>query len=156
MYCVPRQEMACPTGPTTVDASKHVTSSMKHANGEPSVTDQQSISTQSISPSQQSSPQQNVPRKNDTVKILRVAEILDAAREGSDLSQPLKEALEQALCDVWARIIADPETYVMTRDEFAIFNFFQHLQLDDDAREIGRIARKNYWDHSWGSRRKSH
>ncbi|KAI0891360.1 hypothetical protein F4806DRAFT_501085 [Annulohypoxylon nitens] len=148
--------MVCPIGPTTVDTSEHLASSMTHVNGEAGITDQQSISTLSISPPQQSSPQQSLSEKDESVKIFKVADILDAAREGSDLSEPgLKEVLEQALCDVWTKIIANPETYVMTRDEFAVFNYFQHLQLDNDAKEIGRMARKNYWDNSWGSRRKS-
>jgi hypothetical protein len=74
-----------------------------------------------------------------------VAQALEIARESPDgASDPTISAiLENALSQIWARVQAQPNSYVMTRNEFAVFNFFQHLfEGDKDA----IAARKRYWD----------
>ncbi|KID98825.1 hypothetical protein MAJ_05206, partial [Metarhizium majus ARSEF 297] len=75
-----------------------------------------------------------------------VAQALEIARESPDgASDPtVSKILEGALSQIWGKVQAEPNSYVMTRDEFAVFNFFQHRFIgDNDAVE----ARKRYWDN---------
>ena len=75
-----------------------------------------------------------------------VAQALEIARESPDGAQDptVSKILEQALAHIWARVQAQPDAYVMTRDEFAVFNFFQH-RFVGDRHAMG--ARKRYWDN---------
>lgn len=62
----------------------------------------------------------------DGVGTLTYQRAIDIARntEG-DLDPNVSAYLETALADIWARIQANPTTYVLTRDEFPVFNFFR-------------------------------
>lgn len=75
-----------------------------------------------------------------------VAQALDIARDGAEGadSPTVSATLETALAAIWHRIQARPASYVMTRDEFAVFNYFQHRFLGD---RLAIAARKRYWDH---------
>ncbi|KHN96960.1 uncharacterized protein MAM_05069 [Metarhizium album ARSEF 1941] len=75
-----------------------------------------------------------------------VAQALEIARESPDgASDPtVSKILENALAQIWGKVRDQPNTYIMTRDEFAVFNFFQHRFVgDNDA--VG--ARRRYWDN---------
>jgi len=75
-----------------------------------------------------------------------VAQALEIARESPDgASDPtVRNILENAISRVWSSILAQPDSYVMTRDEFAVFNYFQHRF---DGNQIAQQARKRYWDN---------
>ena len=74
-----------------------------------------------------------------------MVDALELARDSCDgVYDPIvRKILEQALSHIWAKIQAHPEAYVMTRNEFAIFNFFQHRFTGNI---IATMARKRYWD----------
>ncbi|EQL03763.1 hypothetical protein G6O67_004425 [Ophiocordyceps sinensis] len=76
-----------------------------------------------------------------------VAQALEIARESPDgASDPtVSKILEHALAHAWGKVAAQPESYVMTRDEFAVFNFFQHRFTGDG---VAVAARKRYWDNA--------
>ncbi|KAH7326037.1 hypothetical protein B0I35DRAFT_474741 [Stachybotrys elegans] len=76
-----------------------------------------------------------------------VAQALEIARESPDGAQDptVSKILEQALSNIWAKVQAQPSSYVMTRDEFAVFNFFQN-RFTGNATAI--MARRRYWDHA--------
>lgn len=78
-----------------------------------------------------------------------VAQALEIARDSADgASDPtVRTILENALAQVWSQISANPDSYVMTRDEFAVFNYFQHRFADD---KVAQEARKRYWDNMSG------
>ncbi|KAK4549741.1 hypothetical protein LTR36_005042 [Oleoguttula mirabilis] len=61
----------------------------------------------------------------DGVGSLNYQRAIDIARntEG-DLDPTVDEYLERAVSDIWERIQGQPETYVLTKDEFAVFNFY--------------------------------
>ncbi|KAK5127571.1 hypothetical protein LTR85_006911 [Meristemomyces frigidus] len=61
----------------------------------------------------------------DGVGALNYQRAVDIARntEG-ELDPTVNEYLEQAVSDIWARIEVEPDTYVLTKDEFAVFNFY--------------------------------
>lgn len=76
-----------------------------------------------------------------------VAQALEIARESPDGSSDptISKILEGALKQIWGKVQAHPNSYVMTRDEFAVFNFFQHRFRGD---KTAVDARKRYWDHA--------
>ena len=110
---------------------------------DPKVTDQLSRSSQTISLAQKTLPL--ISKPGSTVSVI---DLLDAVRENPEaLYDPqIKFILDEALRDVWSNILREPTSYVMTRDEFAVFNFFQHLHLDEERALIARTARANYWN----------
>ncbi|CZS98392.1 hypothetical protein WAI453_005840 [Rhynchosporium graminicola] len=75
-----------------------------------------------------------------------VAQALEAARDTPEGSQDpaVVRILETALAEIWRKIEARPTSYVMTRDEFAVFNYFQSRYT---GQRLATAARKRYWDH---------
>ncbi|GJN70042.1 hypothetical protein PLIIFM63780_002135 [Purpureocillium lilacinum] len=86
----------------------------------------------------------NAPPK--TPQDAEVAEALDIARENPDgASDPMvSKILEYALSQIWCKVKTWPDCYVMARDEFAVFNYFQHRFIGD---KDAVAARKRYWDN---------
>jgi len=80
-----------------------------------------------------------------TVAHLTAQEALEIARDSPNGVQDseVSSVLEAALAVIWARIQAHPSSYVMTRDEFAIFNYFQDRF---EGLPLAVAARKRYWD----------
>ncbi|KAH7148744.1 hypothetical protein EDB81DRAFT_883148 [Dactylonectria macrodidyma] len=76
-----------------------------------------------------------------------VAQALEIARESPDGSSDptISKILEGALAQIWGKVQAHPNSYVMTRDEFAVFNFFQHRFAGD---KTAVNARRRYWDNA--------
>ncbi|RDA82340.1 hypothetical protein CP532_6083 [Ophiocordyceps camponoti-leonardi (nom. inval.)] len=76
-----------------------------------------------------------------------VAQALTMARESDDevLDPVVFEILDNALRQTWAKVMARPSTYIMTRDEFSLFNFYQHLFVGNP---VAVAARKRYWDNA--------
>lgn len=74
-----------------------------------------------------------------------VAQALEIARDSPEgaADPTVKEILEAALVEIWGKISAQPTTYVMTRDEFAVFNYFQQRF---DGQQLAVEARRRYWD----------
>jgi len=82
----------------------------------------------------------------DGVGALNHQRAIDIARntEG-DLDTAVSEYLERALGDIWNRIQLQPESYVLTKDEFAVFNFYIrrfHGQV------VAEQAIARYWQHA--------
>jgi len=77
---------------------------------------------------------------------------LEIVRESPDAYQDrtLKKILDDAIRLIWRKIQAKPDSYIMTADEFSVFNFFQHLFRDEDREPLARAARARYWDNARG------
>lgn len=75
-----------------------------------------------------------------------VAQALEIARESPDgaSNSTISSILERALSQLWSKVEAQPDSYVLTRDEFAVFNYFQHRFRDN---QTARAARCRYWDN---------
>jgi hypothetical protein len=75
-----------------------------------------------------------------------VVQALEIARESPDGgSDPtVSKILEGAIAQIWGRVQSQPDSYIMSRDEFSIFNYFQHRFVDNST---ARMARKRYWDN---------
>ncbi|KAG5744631.1 hypothetical protein H9Q69_013543 [Fusarium xylarioides] len=79
-----------------------------------------------------------------------VAQALEIARESPDGSSDptISKILEAALTRIWAKVEMHPNSYVMTRDEFAVFNFFQDRFVNGVNSKKAVDARKRYWDNT--------
>ncbi|KAK5714764.1 hypothetical protein LTR17_017082 [Elasticomyces elasticus] len=82
----------------------------------------------------------------DGIGALNYQRALDIARntEG-DLDPNVREYLERALSDIWSRVQQNPDTYVMSKDEFAVFNFYVR-RFEGHPEAEAAIAR--YWQHA--------
>ncbi|KAI0134474.1 hypothetical protein BJ170DRAFT_201660 [Xylariales sp. AK1849] len=98
----------------------------------------------SYSDEQQQQQQQQASESNE------VAQALEIARESPDGAKDpiISHLLETALAHIWGKVQAQPDSYVMSRDEFAVFNYFQHRF---ERNTVAVAARKRYWDNTTGS-----
>ncbi|KAG5755336.1 hypothetical protein H9Q70_002012 [Fusarium xylarioides] len=73
-----------------------------------------------------------------------IAQSLEIARESPDEAAypSIREILEYALEEIWIKVQDQPDSYIMTRDEFAVFNFFQYRFAGD---KMATAARKRFW-----------
>jgi hypothetical protein len=85
-------------------------------------------------------------RPQPSPAITTIAQALEFARDSPEGAQDPTVAtiLETALADIWRKIEAQPTSYVMTRDEFAVFNYFQDRFA---GQQLATAARRRYWDH---------
>lgn len=74
-----------------------------------------------------------------------VSQALEIARESpAGASDPtVGKILDQAIAHIWSKIQAKPDDYVMTREEFSVFNYFQHRFTGNKA---AAAARARFWD----------
>lgn len=93
------------------------------------------------------SPPTTSPAASHDAQDASVAQALEIARESPDgASDPtISKILESALSQIWAKVQAQPDSYVMSREEFAVFNFFQHRFAGD---RTAVSARRRYWDNA--------
>ena len=86
-----------------------------------------------------------VPRNNQNIGD-DVLQALEIARDNPEAASQgvIRDLLESTLASIWSRILADKSRYVMSRDEFAIFNFYQDRFRNNP---IATTARRRYWDN---------
>ena len=77
---------------------------------------------------------------------LSVTDALEIARDSPEGAEDptVSSVLDAAVTEIWEKIKAEPTSYVMSRDEFAVFNYFQS-RFDGD--ELTSPAIRRYWDH---------
>lgn len=70
---------------------------------------------------------------------------LDRARNSSDgrLDAATAQTLESAIQELWANIQKQPDDYVLTRDEFALFNYFRERFRGSS---VAQKAVERYWN----------
>lgn len=76
-----------------------------------------------------------------------IADALEVARDSPDGARDpvVCGILESALSQTWERVMANPESYVMTPGEFAVFNFYQHRFVGN---KTAVAARRRFWDNT--------
>lgn len=73
---------------------------------------------------------------------------LDIARNSDGVVDPsILSCLERSLRDIWSRIEADPENYVFTADEFALFNYFRYRFTNS---RTAQRAVERFWNQYQG------
>jgi len=84
----------------------------------------------------------------DGYGYLTVQRALDIARNSEGGVDPvISNYLEKSILEVWARLHAQPNTYILSKDEFALFNYFRARFASSD---IAQRAVKRFWDHYEG------
>lgn len=64
------------------------------------------------------------------------------------VEQRLAQFLERRLADVWSKLNAQPTSYILPPDEFALLNYYRTRFGDN---EIVRNATKRFWDNHKGA-----
>jgi len=88
------------------------------------------------------------PRYNTTNQI-SVSKALELVRnsETGEVHPSVDATLERAINTLWNKIKARPDSYVMSKDEFAVFNYFRARYTGD---ETARMAVGRFWDNHKG------
>jgi len=75
----------------------------------------------------------------------RVMQALDVARDSSDGAENvvIRGILDKAVIRIWDKVMAYPNCYLLTRDEFSIFTYFQ---WSFKGNEVAMSARRRFWD----------
>ena len=76
---------------------------------------------------------------------LSTSQALELARDSEEGAEDsvVVSVLENAINIIWGKVQSKPTTYVMTRDEFAVFNYFQSRF---EGQPIAIEARRRYWN----------
>lgn len=103
------------------------------------------VTTELLSFNTSANPQQHNMGGTIEASGLSVADALEIARDSPEGAEDpaVVSILESAITEIWGKVEAAPDTYVMTRDEFAIFNYFQGRF---EGNPIAISAIKRYWD----------
>ncbi|KAJ5808923.1 hypothetical protein N7474_010192 [Penicillium riverlandense] len=83
---------------------------------------------------------------NPSTNQTRIRQALERARNSEDgpVDPQTAAVLESAINELWRRIQAQPDSYVLTRDEFALFNYF----LDRfRGQPVAQRAVARFWDN---------
>ncbi|KAJ5622817.1 hypothetical protein N7490_011422 [Penicillium lividum] len=75
-----------------------------------------------------------------------IRQALDRARTSElPVDDPTSRILEVAITDLWARIQAEPDTIILSPDEFALFNYFlERFRATQPSITQGVVNR--YWN----------
>ena len=78
--------------------------------------------------------------------VARALEIVRNNEEGQ-VHPSVNVVLERAIGEIWRKIQAQPTSYVMSRDEFAVFNFYRTRFKDS---QVAQQAVARFWNHFKG------
>lgn len=80
-----------------------------------------------------------------------VREALEIARNSADghIEPKANGILEKAIADLRRKLEAQPDSYVLSGDEFALFNFYRRTKFSDTkkAQEIAQKATERFWNN---------
>ena len=80
---------------------------------------------------------------------LDIQTALDIARNAdTDVSPQITNYLESQVRSVWKRLQKKPDTYILSKDEFALFNFYIYRYRGS---EVTEKAVERFWNHHQGS-----
>ncbi len=77
-----------------------------------------------------------------------IAEALDRVKTTGEMPPQASQVLEQALADIWRRIRAKPDSYIMTDQECSVMLCFQERHKNDS---MFIEAVKRYWIKKHGA-----
>lgn len=88
---------------------------------------------------------------NEVDGYFTIQRALEIARNSEGVVDPtVSSCLERSLRGLWARLEADPDNYIFTKDEFALFNYFRHRFTNSNT---AQRAVQRFWDHYHGDPR---
>ena len=79
-----------------------------------------------------------------------VRRALESARNSEDgrVDERVARLLETAITELWRVMQSQPDTYILTKDEFALFNYFRDRFGDSP---VARRAVERFWNNFQGS-----
>jgi hypothetical protein len=79
------------------------------------------------------------------VSSLTIQKALDIVRnsEGS-VDEAVSDYLESQLREIWDRIEAEPESYILSKDEFALFNYYRDRA---PSSSLAQSAVQRFWNN---------
>lgn len=88
------------------------------------------------------------PLVKSTQPTAAVMQALEIARESEDGASDatVGKMLDQALEAIWDKVKTQPDSYVMSKEEFSLFNYFQHRFVGN---KMAVEARKRYWENTY-------
>ena len=80
---------------------------------------------------------------------LTLAKALEIAKENQNgpVPPPVTAMLEKKISDIWRRIMAQPNTYVLSQEEFSVFNYYRSRY---DNNRVAQDAVARFWSHYKG------
>jgi len=76
---------------------------------------------------------------------LTIQKALDIARNSDGSIDPIvQDFLERQLRVIWDHIESEPDSYVLSKDEFALFNFYRHRATSNS---LAQAAVRRFWDN---------
>jgi len=79
---------------------------------------------------------------------MTIQRALEIARNSEGSVDPnIADYLERAVSDLWANLEAAPDSYLMNKDEFALFTYFRYRFSNS---EIAESAVRRFWDNYQG------
>lgn len=82
----------------------------------------------------------------DHLTVARALEIIRTSEDGQ-VPSSVNAVLERTLGEIWHRIQMEPATYVMTKDEFTIFNRYR---ARFSTNRLAQQAVARFWNHFQG------
>ena len=81
---------------------------------------------------------------------LTLAKALEIAKENQNgpVPTPVTTMLEKKNSEIWRRIDAQPNTYVMSQEEFSVFNYYRSRY---DNSRVAQDAVARFWSHYKGA-----
>jgi len=80
-----------------------------------------------------------------------VRRALETARDSADgrIEPKANALLESAIADLRRKLEAQPDSYVLSGDEFALFNFYRRSKFNDSpsAQKIAQKATERFWNN---------
>lgn len=76
--------------------------------------------------------------------------VLDEVRKMEYPTEVMVGDLRAMAEEIWRRIEENPDGYVMTMKEFAIFNYFRGHFKDPMRAYTAKSAVARFWDNTWG------
>ncbi|KAF2127432.1 hypothetical protein P153DRAFT_67372 [Dothidotthia symphoricarpi CBS 119687] len=71
-----------------------------------------------------------------------------AQNSDGGIDQQLARFLEKRLAQVWSKLNAQPNSYMLPSDEFALINYYRQRFGDS---EVLKSATKRFWDNHTGT-----
>lgn len=83
------------------------------------------------------------PKTRGATTQMTLAKGLEIVKTQDSVPQAISAWLESELTKLWERIRAHPETYIMTKDEFALFNYYRSRYKENS---VAQLAVMRFWN----------
>jgi hypothetical protein len=76
---------------------------------------------------------------------MSIRQALEIARNSESAVDPnISAYLWSSVCNLWAKLEAAPDSYLMDEDEFALFTYFRYNYSNS---QVAQSATRRFWDN---------